>query len=388
MRRWLPLFLIAVLGLTVCTSRTATAQATPEAAPVAIPQTTALLVFTTHDPFWIPTSDGKVHIVYDLVMTNVFTSPATITSVEVLTTDGEILLHLEEAALLAVTRPVFGDSPTLVTPASGAIATLIDIPVSPDDLPERLTHRVTYELEPDAPDAALLSTRVVGGPETILIDRAPVVIAPPLRGNGWANVNGCCAASPHRTLRLVVNGSDIRTIQMFAGDWIKLEDGASFTGDGARNKDHFAFGEELLAVAAGRVVFVRDDLPDNPPIQSLDAQTSDEDFGNQIVLEIAPGTYAIYAHIQQASAQVEAGDLVKAGDVIGTIGNSGDSATPHLHFQISDGPDLITAVSLHYIIDTWTLEGFYSPTDGREVGAPISQPETLPLQGAIAGFAE
>ena len=110
---------------------------------------------------WVAASDGDVHIVYDLVMTNIFTSPVTIASVEVLTTDGEPLLRLEGDALLAVTRPVFGDTPTLIAPTSGAIVTLVDIPLPADDVPERLTHRVTYALEPGAPAAALLSTHVV-----------------------------------------------------------------------------------------------------------------------------------------------------------------------------------------------------------------------------------
>ena len=371
------------------------AQATPEASPVARPQSTALLVFTAHDPVWVAASDGAVHVVYDLVMTNIFTTPVTITSVEVLTTDGEPLLRLEGDALLAVTRPVFGDTPTLVAPTSGAIVTLVDIALSADDVPDRLTHRVSYALQPGAPAAALLSTRVVEGPQAILVDRAPQIIAPPLRGAGWANVNGCCAASPHRSLRLVVNGSDVRTIQMFAIDWVRFEDGASFTGSGARNEDHFAFGEDLLAVAEGQIVFVQDDIPDNVPIPSPDFQQHGPSPGNQIVLEIAPGVYAIYAHIQQGSAQVQTGDLVATGDALGKIGNSGSAdgtEAPHLHFQLSDGPHLMTSTSLPFVIDTWTLEGSLSPesntTIDQVIGSPVPQSDTLPLEGTVASFAE
>ena len=138
MSRWSLLIFVAIL-VAITPWRTATAQSTPVAPPLSRPQPTALLVFTAQDPMWVPASDGKVHIVYDLVMTNIFSSPVTITSVEILTTDGVPLLHLAGDALLAATRPVFGDTPTQVVPTSGAIVTLVNVPLSADAVPERLT---------------------------------------------------------------------------------------------------------------------------------------------------------------------------------------------------------------------------------------------------------
>ena len=102
--------LIAVVALAANPGRNAAAQATPEPSPVTTPQTTALLVFTAQDPVWVAASDGAVHVIYDLVMTNIFTSPVTITGVDVLTTDGEPLLHLAGDDLRAATRPVWQGS--------------------------------------------------------------------------------------------------------------------------------------------------------------------------------------------------------------------------------------------------------------------------------------
>ncbi|MNP78728.1 Peptidase family M23 [compost metagenome] len=41
------------------------------------------------------------------------------------------------------------------------------------------------------------------------------------------------------------------------------------------------------------------------------------------------------------------GDKVKQGDLIGELGNSGNSSEAHLHFQVSDGPDLFTSRSVN-----------------------------------------
>ena len=42
------------------------------------------------------------------------------------------------------------------------------------------------------------------------------------------------------------------------------------------------------------------------------------------------------------STTVKLGDTVREGDVLGLVGNSGNSGTPHLHFQITNGPDFLS----------------------------------------------
>ena len=64
-----------------------------------------------------------------------------------------------------------------------------------------------------------------------------------------------------------------------------------------------------------------------------------EDYGgNYIVLQIAPGVYAFYAHLQPGSLKVKVGDTVAAGAVIASLGNTGNSTAPHLHFGLVDQP--------------------------------------------------
>ncbi len=42
----------------------------------------------------------------------------------------------------------------------------------------------------------------------------------------------------------------------------------------------------------------------------------------------------MYAHLQPGSLRVKFGDKVKAGQVLGLVGNTGNSSEPHLHFQL------------------------------------------------------
>ena len=50
----------------------------------------------------------------------------------------------------------------------------------------------------------------------------------------------------------------------------------------------------------------------------------------------------MFAHLRQGSAPVAEGDRVVAGEVIGRLGNSGNTTEPHLHLQVQDSPDFPT----------------------------------------------
>jgi hypothetical protein len=59
-------------------------------------------------------------------------------------------------------------------------------------------------------------------------------------------------------------------------------------------------------------------------------------YGWRLVLEHAGGYYTLYAHL--SGFNVVLGQPVKAGDVIGWSGNTGNSTGPHLHFGVYRGP--------------------------------------------------
>ena len=63
-------------------------------------------------------------------------------------------------------------------------------------------------------------------------------------------------------------------------------------------------------------------------------------MGNCVIIDHGNSEYSVMAHMQQGSVTVKVGERVAAGQVIGRLGNSGDSFGPHLHYQLQSGPQL------------------------------------------------
>ena len=64
--------------------------------------------------------------------------------------------------------------------------------------------------------------------------------------------------------------------------------------------------------------------------------------GNYVLVAGEPGV-ALYAHLRRGSIPVVVGQSVAVGDLLGTVGNSGNSTMPHLHFHLMSGPDPLQA---------------------------------------------
>jgi murein DD-endopeptidase MepM/ murein hydrolase activator NlpD len=54
---------------------------------------------------------------------------------------------------------------------------------------------------------------------------------------------------------------------------------------------------------------------------------------------------------------VEVGDRVRRGEVLGLLGNSGNSDLPHLHFQVTDGSQFLNSDGLPYVFRSFESEG-------------------------------
>ena len=194
----------------------------------------------------------------------------------------------------------------------------------------------------------------------------------PLAGVVWVGA----APSLHSHHRWATN-------QEFALDLLTLSgDGNTHKGDGSRLEDYYVYGKDVLAVADGVVVEAEAGALEaherlRQPGENADvflkrtvvaqnellAKSVKAPLGNFVVIRHAGGEHSYYAHLKQGSVRVKAGDTVKRGQTIGQVGHTGNSTEPHLHFQLTDGPDAMYSRGLPAIFKNIEADGL----EGRQV---------------------
>jgi len=99
------------------------------------------------------------------------------------------------------------------------------------------------------------------------------------------------------------------------------------------------------------------------------------------------GRDAFYAHLQPGSLRVKRGDKVRTGQVVGLVGNSGNSTEPHLHFHLSDGNSPLGSEGIPYIHGSFELVGRCTRFgSGCERSAPAPLQRELPMANMLVRF--
>lgn len=125
--------------------------------------------------------------------------------------------------------------------------------------------------------------------------------------------------------------------QFCALDLVVVEDatGRRFSGRKFANLcDFHAFGQCVYAPVSGVVTRTVADIPDEN-IGSLNALSP---AGNFVVIK-SGNAIVVIAHFQCNSVVVRPGDEVATGQLIGRVGNSGNSTEPHLHIHATTSSD-------------------------------------------------
>lgn len=302
---------------------------------------------------------GKTHLCYELHITNFGRSDCVLARIEVIADDSQkktLAAYNGDELGGRVARPGVTASATEEKLKLGAGLRLIvhlwlafDTPA---EAPASFHHRLSFKVG-DYPDE--LSVECARA----IVAKGPVVISPPLRGSEWLAANGPSNTSGHRRA-LVPVGGGAHIAQRFAIDFVQLrEDGRTFTGDAKENKNYRCYGADALAVADGTVVAVKDGIPENVPGPNSRAVpiTLETVGGNHVILDLGSGHFAFYAHLQPGSLRVKSGDRVRRGQVLGLVGNSGNSTEPHLHFHISDANSPLGSEGLPYAFPSFEIEG-------------------------------
>jgi hypothetical protein len=308
-------------------------------------------------------TDGKVHVVYELVLTNTSPTPATPKKTTVLEgASSKPLKTYEGKELLSHLRTMAG-TPTAnaAIEFNGTRLLLIDLALDPNTgMPESFSHRFDALGAPapgGQPATPILATYTAA---TLPVEAKIPQIGPPVAGKGWVALNGCCEASGvHRGTGLAVNGK-IYFAQRFAIDWMGLDGaGRLVHGDPSDVHNYPGYGADALAVADGTVVATLDTLEDQKPGMLPDRKTItlENVDGNHIVVDLGGGVYAFYAHLQKGSIAVQPGAHVRRGQVLGKVGNTGNTSAPHLHFHLMEGRSVLGSNGIPYTIDSFTIRG-------------------------------
>ncbi|MFF9773171.1 M23 family metallopeptidase [Streptomyces sp. NPDC013978] len=347
-----------------------TGAATPAPAAEFTPLTADVLTKPT--PF--VATDGKTHLSYELLTTSSLptSTPLRLDRVDVRDArTHRVIGTLSGQALADAAHPVGdplpgadgytpappGPTPTVIQGSQQWIIWLDLVLDRGQRVPRVLEHHLSGAvLAPSGPspfEETVQATRTSGRP--------PLNLGAPVRPGTWYSSESCCGNTHHRRGLAPINGR-FYVPQRFAIDWYRVgEQGQTWEGDPALLSSYLSYRQPVVASAGGRVVEVQDGLPDQTPPVTPPVPPIEETVGNHVTLEVAPGRYLLYAHLAPGSLEVREGDRVQAGQVLGLIGNSGNSTTPHLHFQVMTTPEFFPTDSPPFTFRQFRVVGHVEP---------------------------
>ncbi|MFE5902150.1 M23 family metallopeptidase [Streptomyces sp. NPDC056488] len=364
----------AVLAAGLLTAATAPGHGTGAAAPDPGPRFTPLTAAVMTEPTRFDATDGKTHLSYELLTTSALPGSARVRldRVEVLDVrTHRVVGSLSGRALAGAANPV-GDplpgadgytppppppTPTVI-PGSQQWVIWLDLALDRGQrVPRVLEHRLS--------GAVLTGSGSSPFEETVQVtptDRTePLNLDAPVRPGTWYSSESCCGNTHHRRGLAPIDGR-FYVPQRFAIDWYRVgERGRTWEGDPARLTSYLSYRQPVVAAAGGRVVEVQDEIPDNVPPVAPPIPPIGETVGNHVTVEVAPGRYLLYAHLTPGSIEVREGDRVEPGRVLGLIGNSGNSTTPHLHFQVMTTPEFFPTDSPPFTFREFRVIGRVAP---------------------------
>jgi len=140
-----------------------------------------------------------------------------------------------------------------------------------------------------------------------------------------------------------------------------------------------------LAVADGTVIAVVSDFEDRPVGTFAEGLSLENITGNHVIIDVGDGVSALSNHLKKDSPTVNVGDEVRKGEVIGRVGNSGNSSEPHLHFQLFRGTAPLSGDNVPFEIDRFTFDGTMTieRVDPADAGPRTDQ---YPLSESITSY--
>ncbi len=315
---------------------------------------TPVIGYVNESPKPARASDGKYYITYELVIANITKSDIAIDSIKIHDNSrNELTVLTMNRAEIARNMNLARKDAVLKAFESGFIR--INLEFSDlSSVPGSVDHLLSLKMDkPYQLFSSVMDERIA---RTEFDKSEQLVIGPPLRGGPWLAVN-VGKYHDHRLATMPIDGRWISP-ERWAIDWVMLtDDNRIFKGDNAKNESYPQFGKELIAVMDGKIIKAVDVFDDIMPGKLPDNMTLDNAAGNYVMIDIGDGYSALYAHIKKGTVKVKEGDTVRKGQVIGLLGNSGNTDAPHLHFHVLRGKTPLGNQGEPYVIDSFEILG-------------------------------
>ena len=313
-------------------------------------------------------------LVYELHLTNFSSHPLELNALAIKAGDTPIKTYSRDELPTAIDLVGPPEANSRIIPIGRRAVVYIGTPVPAAYLRGSISHSLTLS-KIDTNEGDFTISGGTATPEAAALPR----LSPPLRGGPWVAVYDPGMERGHRRVFYATEGSATLPGR-FAIDYMKVDTkGKLSSGDANIPANHHGFGAEVLAVADGTVVAVRDDVPDPATVSGRPRPGIADASGNFVMLDIGGGRIATYEHMKQG-APVAVGDRVKAGQVVGFLGFTGQASAPHLHFHLADRASILGAEGQPYVVTSLTRLGQYATIESfsrREAWLPADRSETV-----------
>lgn len=380
-------------ALLLSASLQAAVHSTPAQAPVE--------AHVLYAPQTVTGNDGARRLYYELDIGNFYADagPLNLTEAAVYADDdARPLVTFSGADLARLLRPnqeLEADNSLAIK--GGAHALILIAAPLPDGrkAPRTLRHKLTFKTGKG-------EVRTADDIPVAVAPQAPVVLGAPLRGGLWLADEGPGNAQSHHWGGVIAQNGRLTIPQRYAIDFFGLDPRGHAVNvpveklGESRVEDWTGWNADVLAVADGIVRDARDGIADRKPLspqeepEELSARTL---YGNFVVLEVAPGVYAHYAHLRQDSITVKPGQRVKRGAMLGHLGLTGAAGAPHLHFHVSDKATFADSQGLPFVFDSYTAAGHATESEAMNNSSTVQlAPQAhkrqlrMPQNGDIVGF--
>lgn len=305
------------------------------------------------------TGNGKKHIIYEYIITNNSTTSININKIKITKNNCKHIKIVagkkleENFSTMPKIFTLLPQIPILQSGESGVIYFFLTLSHDSKYVEN------TFCIESDTNKSVII-------PKPLIISKCnPIIISPPLKGKNWYAADGPSNDSSHRRIILTLNGDTVIP-ERFAIDFIQYGKKGLIKGDPSLNESYYGYRSPIFSVANGKVIGLQDGVPENIPGQTPVIPLEDSG-GNYLIIQLDNYYDVLYAHIVPGTIKVNIGDYVHEGQLLGLLGNSGNSEFPHLHFQIttkllpignSNKPFLLNGQGIPWHLNKFILENY------------------------------